>query len=91
MGTNLVALLGGILGAVLSMPFQRIAFSIGGLFAGGYLGLVLARAAGLPGEPLVWFVIGAILGAIVAALVMDWAIIVLSSLAGAAAVVNSST
>ena len=63
----LVALAGGVLGAILGMLLQRVAFSIGGLFAGGYLGLVLAREADLPGEPLVWFVVGAILGAIVAA------------------------
>ena len=84
----LVALAGGVLGAILGMLLQRVAFSIGGLFAGGYLGLVLARAVDLPGEPLVWFVVGAILGAIVAALVMDWAIIILSSLAGSSAIVG---
>jgi hypothetical protein len=83
----LVALLGGVLGAVLGMLAQRAAFAIGGLFAGGYLALALAHAADLPGEPLIWFVIGAILGAIVAALIMDWAIITLSSLADAAAIV----
>jgi hypothetical protein len=83
----LVALLGGVLGAILGLLAQRAAFAIGGLFAGGYLALALAHAADLPGEPLVWFVIGAILGAIVAALIMDWAIITLSSLAGAAAIV----
>ena len=84
----LVALLGGVLGAVLGLLAQRIAFSIGGFFAGGYLGLVLARTAGVGGDPLIWFVVGGILGAIIAALVMDWAIIVLSSLAGAAAIVS---
>jgi hypothetical protein len=83
----LVALLGGVLGAILGLLAQRAAFAIGGLFAGGYLALALAHAADLPGEPLIWFVIGAILGAIVAALIMDWAIITLSSLAGAAAIV----
>jgi hypothetical protein len=82
------ALLGGVLGALLGVIAQRIAFSIGGLFAGGYLGLVLARSADIPGEPLVWFVVGGILGAIIAAMVMDWAIIGLSSLVGAAAIVD---
>jgi hypothetical protein len=84
----LAAVLCGILGAILGMLAQRVAFSIGGLFAGGYLGLAFARAAGTPGEPLVWFAIGGILGAVIAVLVMDWAIIVLSSLAGAAAIVG---
>jgi hypothetical protein len=84
----LIAILTGILGAALGMLAQRVAFAIGGLFAGGYLALILSHAARLPGEPIVWVVIGAILGAIIAALVMDWAIIVLSSLAGAAAIVG---
>jgi len=84
----LAAVVGGILGAILGMLAQRVAFAIGGLFAGGYLGLALAREAGAAGDPLIWFVIGGILGAIVAALVMDWAIIALSSLAGAAAIVG---
>ena len=84
----IVALLAGVLGAVLGMLAQRVAFSIGGLFAGGYLALALVQAAEFPGEPLVWFAIGALLGAIIAALVMDWAIIVLSSLVGAAAIVG---
>jgi hypothetical protein len=86
----LAAVVGGILGAILGMFAQRVAFSIGGLFAGGYLGLALAHGAEIPGEPIVWLAVGAILGAIIAALVMDWAIIVLSSLAGAAAIVGTA-
>ncbi|HJQ80603.1 MAG TPA: DUF4203 domain-containing protein [Lacipirellulaceae bacterium] len=84
----LAAVACGILGAILGMLAQRVAFCVGGLFAGGYLGLTLAGAAELPGEPLIWFAVGGILGAIIAALVMDWAIIALSSLAGAAAIVG---
>ena len=84
----LAAVLGGVVGAILGMFAQRVAFAIGGLFAGGYLGLAMARQAGAGGEPLIWFAVGGILGAIVAALVMDWAIIGLSSLVGAAAIVG---
>jgi hypothetical protein len=84
----LVAIGGGVLGAILGMLAQRVAFAIGGLFAGGYVAMALIRAAGIPGEPLVWFAVGGVLGAIIAALMMDWAIIALSSLAGAAAIVD---
>jgi hypothetical protein len=84
----LVALLGGLVGAILGIVAQRIAFAVGGLFTGGYLALVLTRTVENPGEPLVWFAVGATLGAIVAALLMDWAIIALSSLAGAATIVS---
>jgi hypothetical protein len=64
----LAAVAGGILGAILGMLAQRVAFSFGGLFAGGYLGLALASAAELPGEPLFWFAVGGIMGAIIRAL-----------------------
>ena len=64
----LVAVVGGGLGAILGMFAQRVAFSIGGLFAGGYLGRALAQMAGIPGEPLIWFAAGGMLGAIVAAI-----------------------
>lgn len=84
----LVAVVGGVLGAILGMFAQRVAFAIGGLFAGGYIALALVRAAGVPGEPLVWFAVGGILGAIVAAWMLDWAIIALASLVGAAAIVD---
>lgn len=74
----------GVIGALLSMLAQRVAFALGGLCAGGYL---VAQA--LPGrpDPIVWIVVGAVIGAVLAAMLMDWAIIVLSSLAGAAAIV----
>lgn len=84
----LIAIAGGVIGALLGMVAQRIAFSIAGCFAGGYLAINLDQAVHLPGEPAIWALVGAVAGAILAAMVMDWAIIVLSSLAGAAAVVD---
>ena len=84
----LVALVGGVVGALVGMLVQRLAFAMGGLFAGGYLGLILARELGAGREPLVCFAIGGILGAVLAVLLIDWAIIALSSLAGAAAIVG---
>ena len=36
----------------------------------------------------IWMIVGGIIGAIVAAMIMDWAIIVLSSLAGATAILS---
>jgi hypothetical protein len=52
----LIALAGGVIGAILGILFQRIAFAIGGLFAGGYLvwwwrakqASRVSRSSGLP-------------------------------------------
>ena len=40
------------------------------------------------GDPNIWTIIGGVIGAIAAAMLMDWAIIILSSLAGAAAILT---
>jgi hypothetical protein len=84
----LAALAAGALGAILGVLAQRIAFAVGGFFAGGYLTLsLLDHVPQIPPSNL-WFLVGGILGAIVAAMVLDWAIIVLASLAGAVAVMS---
>ena len=85
----LAAAAAGLIGAILAMLFQRVAFGLGGLYAGGYLALIAAERF-LPGAfGLTAFVVGAVAGAVVAVLVMDWAIIALSCMLGAALVVSS--
>jgi hypothetical protein len=84
----LVALGAGVLGALLAVFIQRLAFAIAGFFAGGYLAFLLALRLQNVGDPNIWSIAGGIIGAIIAALLMDWAIIVLSSLAGAAAIAH---
>jgi len=84
----LAAVGAGVIGAVLGIFIQRLAFAIGGFFAGGYLAVAIAAQMHAPGDSNIWLIAGGVLGAIVAALVMDWAIIVLSSLAGAAAILS---
>ena len=37
---------------------------------------------------MIWFVVGGVIGAVFAALLMDWAIIILSSLVGAVAIID---
>jgi hypothetical protein len=83
------AVAAGLIGAIVAMLFQRVAFALGGLYAGGYLALLAAERF-FPGAVGVGvFVIGGVLGAIAAALLMDWAIVVMSSMVGAALVVSS--
>ena len=78
----------GLIGALLAMLFQRVGFALGGFYAGGYAALILAErfAPGAVGGAI--FVIGGVVGALFAAWLMDWAIIVLSSLVGAVLVVT---
>jgi hypothetical protein len=78
----------GLIGALLAMLFQRVGFALGGFYAGGYAALILAErfAPGAVGG--VTFVIGGVAGALFAAWLMDWAIIVLSCLVGAVLVVT---
>ncbi len=83
----LAALVAGVLGAVLAMIAQRVAFALGGLFAGGYLALLVGQQLQPDGDPSLWLIVGGVLGTVIAALVMDWAIIVLSSLIGAGTIV----
>src|SRR5215475_11965530 len=71
-----IAIGAGLIGAVLAMFLQRVGFALGGFYAGGYIAfLAVERFA--PGT----------IGAVLAALLMDWAIVVLSCLVGAALVV----
>ncbi len=81
------ALLAGLAGALLAVFFQRVAFVIAGLYSGGYLAIVLVQSLGWPISDTMVFIAGGIIGAIFAALAMDWAIIVLSSLAGSSIIV----
>jgi len=86
--TFLIAICIGALGALLAVFAQRFAFGLGGFYVGGYLALNLAKAGAITSNIWLWFAIGAILGAIIAIILMDWAIILLSSLAGAGAIVD---
>ncbi len=77
----------GLAGALLAVFFQRVAFVIAGLYGGGYLAIVLVHSFGWPLSDTAVFIAGGIIGTIFAAVAMDWAIIVLSSLAGSSIVV----
>jgi hypothetical protein len=82
-----VALGAGLLGALLAVIFERVAFALAGFYAAAYLALIMIdRIGGTGGENVIIMVSG-LLGALIAVLVMDWAIIALSALVGAAAIV----
>ncbi len=79
----------GVIGAVLAMLYQRVAFALAGLYAGGYLAIVTAQTFGWAVPDVAVFLVGGVIGAVLAALVMDWAIIVMSSLVGSGLIVAS--
>jgi hypothetical protein len=79
----------GLLGALLAVVAQRVAFGLAGFYGGAYLALAAAQSMGAEGTRLLCFVLFGIIGAVVAVLIMDWAIIVLSSLVGAGAIVRA--
>jgi hypothetical protein len=79
----------GLHGAFLAIFVQRFAFALAGFFAGGYLALaVLPATNGSPTTEAIVLLSG-LVGAVIAWLAMDWALIVLSSLVGAAEVTTA--
>jgi hypothetical protein len=77
----------GLIGAVLALVFQRLGFAMAGFYAGGYVALVVAERFAPGAVGIAAFLVGGAIGAVFAAMVMDWAIIVLSCVLGAALVV----
>jgi hypothetical protein len=91
-GPRLVlSLVVGILFAVLAIFLQTVAIGAAGFFGGGYVVLGIATMLGLDQGPMGWiaFLVGGILGAILIGVLFDWALIVLSSLAGASMIVRA--
>lgn len=87
----IIGLVIGLIFAVLAIFLQRIAIAIAGFLAGGYILTALAGMLGLDAGAFVWivFVLGGIIGVILVSLLFDWALITLSSLAGASLVIES--
>lgn len=82
----IIAFLAGVLGALLAILLERIAFVVAGFFAGGYFVGGLFGGGGWDPGQISWphFILGGVVGAVLVILLLDWALIILSSLAGAA-------
>jgi hypothetical protein len=85
----LISLGAGVFGALLAVLVQRVAFCLAGFYGGAYVALRLAQSSGAGGSGIIFFVVGGVLGAVFAILIMDGAIIVLSCLVGAGAIVEA--
>jgi len=83
-----IALLFGLVGAVLAMFFQTLAIGLGGFAAGSTITAYIATMLGYAAIPSIIF-IGGIAGAILLFATFDWALIGLSSVAGSTLIVQS--
>ena len=81
----------GLIGALFSIFFYRLALILGGFLAGGYLGAFWGMFL-FPGAEMTFglaFLAGGLLGGLLMLIVIDWALIILSSLIGAVLILNS--
>jgi len=88
-----IAVLLGIIGALLALFLQKIAIAVLGFLAGGKLAGAIAAAffVHYAQHSTIIFVIGGVIGAILLLVLFDWALIVVSSLIGAHLIVYQST
>lgn len=91
-----VGLVGGLVGVLLAVFLQKVAVAFGGFMAGGFLAVSLfggiggmVEAGGL-GE-LLLFLIGGLLVAFLALALFEWALVVISGVAGGYLIVDALT
>jgi hypothetical protein len=86
-----IGLMAGVLGALLALLLQWMAVGLAGFLAGGYIVVSVLHVLG-SGIRMDWlpFLIGGILGTILIIFLFDWALIILSSLAGAGLITETS-
>jgi hypothetical protein len=84
----LVAVALGVLCALGAIFLQRISFGIAGFLAGGFLLVKLLTALGVQQAPApgLFFVLGGVIGAVLAIVSVDLVLVVLTSLVGAAVI-----
>jgi hypothetical protein len=81
----------GLLSALVAVAVQRIAFGFAGFLAGGYIALQVLPLFNLESgwATVLAFIAGGVLGIIMVEMFLGWALISLSSLAGAALIVDA--
>lgn len=85
----IVGLVAGLIFAALAVFLQTVAIGIAGFLAGGYILQTLTASLGLNTAPWIIYLVGGIIGVLLVSFLFDWAIITLSSLAGATLVVQA--
>jgi hypothetical protein len=86
-----IAVVVGVVGALVAQFVQRLAIGLAGFLAGAFLALSLVRLLNLEAAWWGWLalVAGGIVGAILLGAAFEWALIGLSSLAGALLIVDA--
>jgi len=86
-----VSLIAGLLGALLAVLLQKFAVGMAGMAAGGYVTYYLLQIISLEIGNYQWLAIlaGALLGAVLAGSMVDWALILVSSAAGASVIAQN--
>lgn len=79
----------GVLFALLAMALKTLAISLAGFFLGGSALLSLASAFGIERGVFILYIIGGILGIIFISVFFDWALIIISSVAGASMIAQT--
>ena len=89
--TILIGLVVGVIFALLAIAIQGLAIGVAGFLAGGYSLTVLAGMLGLSqgGFPWIVYLIGGVIGVLLVIFLFDWALITLSSLAGASLITQA--
>ncbi len=81
-----ISLISGLLGALLTALLQKLAVGFAGFAAGGYIAYYLLEFVAVNLGEYQWMAIlaGAIIGALLAGSMFDWALVLVTSAAGAA-------
>ncbi len=87
----LIALLGGVMGALLAVFLQKLAIVVGGFLAGGYLLPGMLQELGMRTGQYHWlvFLVGGIVGAVLMSVLFGWTLIILSSIIGSLLVLQA--
>jgi len=87
----IIGLVVGVVFALLAIFLQSVAIGAAGFLAGGYILTVLAGMIGLNQGAFSWivYIIGGIIGVLLVVYLFDWALITLSSLAGASLITQA--
>ncbi|MFZ5910856.1 MAG: hypothetical protein ACOYYU_12650 [Chloroflexota bacterium] len=89
--TLLIGLGVGFLAALLAVFAQRFAIGLAGFLAGGYVAMQFLPLLNLDHGWLPWlaFLLGGVIGVWLVGAFLDWALVILSSLAGASLIVQA--
>jgi len=88
--TVIIGLVFGIIFAILAIFLESIAIAIAGFLGGGYILLSITTLFGLDKGVMTWiaFIVGGIIGLVLVSFLFDWALITISSFAGASMVIS---